>query len=209
MKRLLIIADHPFIVQRIRLALRQTAGFQVLGFLDGRRPMALQLAELRPDVVLIDEMRDPDDVLGRLADIADERPEAMVLLLKDNMDAAALDTAFAAGADAVLSRDLHPLALGTVMRETVRGTVIHRHQYAQPAARDCPLTAREAEVLGLAAQGFTNGHIAGQLWITEQTVKFHLSKCYRKLGVANRTEASRYAFVHLHSLVTADESLAS
>jgi DNA-binding NarL/FixJ family response regulator len=207
MKRLLGIADHPFIVQRIRLALRQAAGFQVVGFVDGRRPIAAYLAELEPDVVLVDEMRDPEDVLARLADIADERPEATVLLLKDSMDATALDTAFAAGADAVLSRHLHPLALGTLMRETVRGTVVHRHNRAQPTDGDCPLTAREAEVLGLAAQGFTNGRIAGQLWITEQTVKFHLSKCYRKLGVANRTEASRYAYVN--ALVTADAPLAS
>jgi DNA-binding NarL/FixJ family response regulator len=207
MKRLLVIADHPFIVQRIRLALRQAAGFQVLGFLDGRRSIGAQLAELEPDVILIDDMRDPEDVLARLTDIADEWPQAMVLLLKENMDATALDAAFGTGADAVFSRHLHPLTLGTVMRETVRGTVVHRHQQAQPETSDCPLTAREAEVLGLAAQGFTNGHIARQLWITEQTVKFHLSKCYRKLGVANRTEASRYAY--LNALVTTDASLAS
>jgi len=46
------------------------------------------------------------------------------------------------------------------------------------------------------AQGYTNGKIARELWVTEQTVKFHLSNTYRKLGVANRTEASRYAYVN-------------
>ena len=53
----------------------------------------------------------------------------------------------------------------------------------------------------LVAQGYTNGKIARELWVTEQTVKFHLSNTYRKLGVANRTEASRYA--HLNDLIAA------
>ena len=46
------------------------------------------------------------------------------------------------------------------------------------------------------AAGASNSAIAAELWITQQTVKFHLSNVYRKLGVANRTQASRYAHVH-------------
>ena len=57
------------------------------------------------------------------------------------------------------------------------------------------LTAREREILGLVADGLTNADRT-QLWVTEQTVKFHLSNIYRKLAVSNRTEASRYAFTH-------------
>ena len=72
---------------------------------------------------------------------------------------------------------------------------------------DCPLTDRELEILKLVAEGHTNGRIARELWVTEQTVKFHLSNTYRKLGVANRTEASRYA--HLHNLTAPRERLAS
>ena len=67
--------------------------------------------------------------------------------------------------------------------------------------KECPLTDRELEILRLAAAGNTNSQIARELWVTEQTVKFHLSNTYRKLGVANRTEASRYA--HVHDLVAA------
>jgi DNA-binding CsgD family transcriptional regulator len=59
-----------------------------------------------------------------------------------------------------------------------------------------PLTTRELETLRWVAQGRTNAWIARKLWVTEQTVKFHLSNIYRKLGVANRTEASHYALVH-------------
>ena len=66
---------------------------------------------------------------------------------------------------------------------------------------------RELEILKLVSEGHTNGRIARELWVTEQTVKFHLSNTYRKLGVANRTEASRYA--HMHDLVMPREQLAS
>ena len=78
----------------------------------------------------------------------------------------------------------------------MRGNVIQRFEPAAAPEVPCGLTTRETEILGLAAQGMTNGRIARELWITEQTVKFHLANTYRKLGVANRTEASRYAFVN-------------
>ena len=55
------------------------------------------------------------------------------------------------------------------------------------------LTRREIEILQLVAEGHSNAGVAKLLWVTEQTVKFHLSNIYRKLGVANRTEASRWA----------------
>jgi DNA-binding NarL/FixJ family response regulator len=64
------------------------------------------------------------------------------------------------------------------------------------------LTRRELEILRLAAEGLSNAELAKMLWVTEQTVKFHLSNIYRKLDVANRTEASRWA--QLHGLLSAD-----
>jgi DNA-binding CsgD family transcriptional regulator len=58
---------------------------------------------------------------------------------------------------------------------------------------DVGLTRRELEILQLVAEGDSNAQLARMLWITEQTVKFHLSNIYRKLGVSNRTEAGRWA----------------
>jgi len=58
------------------------------------------------------------------------------------------------------------------------------------------LTKREIEILRLAAEGHSNSQLARMLWVTEQTVKFHLSNIYRKLDVSNRTEASRWAQRH-------------
>jgi DNA-binding NarL/FixJ family response regulator len=198
MKRLLIMADHSLIVHAIRMALRQTAGFDVVGFVDGRESAIALLQEIQPDVVLLDDMQNSDHALARLREISEHAPRAESLLLTMEMSNEWLDEAFAAGASAVVSKSVHPVALGTLIREIVRSNVVNRPRRARPttATPDCPLTARELEILGLVAQGKTNGCIARELWVTEQTVKFHLSNTYRKLGVANRTEASRYAHIN-------------
>jgi DNA-binding NarL/FixJ family response regulator len=207
-KRLLIVADRSMVVHTIKLALRQTTGFEVVGFVDGRAPISLTLAEHRPDVVLVDELEDAGCALARLREATDHAPGAQLLLLTARMEDAWLADAFEAGADAVLSKSMHPVSLGTTLREVVRGNVVHRYESPPRASAEaCPLTRRELEILLLAAEGHTNGQIARSLWVTEQTVKFHLSNTYRKLGVANRTEASRYA--HLHALVEPRERLAS
>ena len=209
MKRLMIVADHSFVVQAIRLALRQTAGFQVVGFFDGRGSVRDALTQLKPDVVLVDDMQEKENALARLREITDEAPEAKTLLLTLQMEPAWLDEAFEAGAHAVVSKTVHPVSLGTLLREISHGNVVHRYEKRTPVmeAEDCPLTDRELEILRLVAMGYTNGRIARELWVTEQTVKFHLSNTYRKLDVANRTEASRYA--HIHNLTAPRERLAS
>lgn len=208
MKRLLIVADHSFVVHTIRLALRQTAGFQVVGFADGRASVGAQVSAARPDIVLVDDMQDPEQAIARLHEVADVTPEAQCLVLTLDRDPAWTDRLFRAGAEAVLSKTVHPIALGTLLREISHGNVIHRPRTVEPVVeQECPLTDRELEVLRLVAEGQTNNRIARQLWVTEQTVKFHLSNTYRKLGVANRTEASRYA--HVHELIPQREQLAS
>ena len=209
MKRLMIVADHSFVVQAIRLALRQTAGFQVVGFFDGRGTVRNALQELRPDVVLVDDMQETENALARLREVAEEAPQAKSMLLTLQMDPDWLEQAFEAGAQAVVSKTVHPVSLGTLLREVSHGNVVHRFEKRPVAAieEDCPLTDRELEILKLVAEGHTNGRIARELWVTEQTVKFHLSNTYRKLGVANRTEATRYAY--MHDLVMPRERLAS
>jgi DNA-binding NarL/FixJ family response regulator len=194
MKRVLIMADHTLVVHAIRMALRQTAGFQIVGFVDGRLAADDPLVSLSPDVILVADMQDPADALARLREASELAPEAQCLLLTLDMDEERVSAAFDAGADAVVSKALHPVAFGTLLREIVQGNVVHRPRArAAGSPADCPLTNREVEILRLAAQGLTNGRIARDLWVTEQTVKFHLSNVYRKLGVSNRTEASRYA----------------
>ena len=203
MKRLMIVADHSLVAQTIRLAVRQTAGFEVLGFVDGRSPIVSVVSEAAPDTIVVDDMQEPDSALARVRELKAIYPDAMLLMLSLRMDPEWHDSAFDAGADAVVSKAVHPASLGTLLREVARGAVVNRPRptRSREATEDCPLTSRELEILRLVAQGYTNGRIARELWVTEQTVKFHLSNTYRKLGVANRTEASRYA--HMNDLAAA------
>jgi DNA-binding NarL/FixJ family response regulator len=198
MNRLLVVADDAFVIRVVRLALEQAAGFRVVGLVDGRHGIRLKLLDLRPDVVFIHDMRRPEDTLARLRESFEQALRIKTILLTLRTDDAWLEQVFGAGADVVVSNAIDPVALGTLLRETARSNIIHRYHRPTPAEEASPLTTREAEILRLAAAGYTNGRIARELWITEQTVKFHLSNTYRKLGVSNRTEASRYAFRHEH-----------
>jgi DNA-binding NarL/FixJ family response regulator len=197
MKRLMIVAEHQLVAHRIGQALRHAAGFELIGCADGRRPVADELLAHRPDVVVVDEMSDRPQALARLAEVCASLPAATVVLLTADMDRDGVCEAFAGGATTVIARTVQPASFATLLRETTNGTIVHQ----VPAASKVPaaaasLTERELEVLRYVAMGFTNARIARELWVTEQTVKFHLSNTYRKLGVANRTQASMFAHVN-------------
>jgi DNA-binding NarL/FixJ family response regulator len=198
--RLLIVAARPSAGEAIRLALRQAGRLEVLGFVNGRSAGDAAIKLARPDVVLVDDMDCPPDAVARVREARAAAPQATIVLLAHDLQAAWLSEAMDAGADALVSKSMHPGSLGTLVREIAAGRVFHRFvpRAAEPLTNrgDAKLTDRELEVLRLMAAGAANSHIARQLWVTEQTVKFHLSNIYRKLGVANRTEASHYAHVH-------------
>ncbi|HWK26117.1 MAG TPA: response regulator transcription factor [Solirubrobacter sp.] len=203
MKRLMIVADNSFAAQSIRLALRQTAGFEVVGFVDGSAPISPRVAQLAPDLVVVDETHEPEHARARLGELSQLLPDVKRVFLSMRMEDETTAQVLEAGADAVISKSVHPVSLATLLREISRDAIMHlpRRSTAKRAPVQTPLTDRELEILRLVAQGYTNGKIARELWVTEQTVKFHLSNTYRKLGVANRTEASRYA--HLNDLMAA------
>jgi DNA-binding NarL/FixJ family response regulator len=195
-ERVLIVAEPPFVMRTMRLALSQTSGLELVGVCNPRKPLRARLLELRPQIVLIEDAGRPQVTLELVRDADELVPDAKRLVLAPSMNCDWLDDAIDAGADAVLCKTLHPVVLGTLLRETLRGNIVQRVRRARPADAGCPLTAREIQILGLVAQGHTNSHIARELWVTEQTVKFHLRNTYRKLGVANRTEASAYAYMN-------------
>ncbi|HEY7452989.1 MAG TPA: response regulator transcription factor [Thermoleophilaceae bacterium] len=195
----MIVADSSFVVETIRLALKNTARLNVLGKVDGRGSIRTAVGQCRPDIVLVDEMQNSDDCLDRIRECREESSDTTIVLLTMRMDDDWLGEALGAGVDACISKSSHLPSLGTLIREIVsRNIVCAAPRAAAEAAQSLPggedLTAREREILTLVAEGLTNATIGKQLWVTEQTVKFHLSNIYRKLGVSNRTEASR--FVH-------------
>jgi DNA-binding NarL/FixJ family response regulator len=195
-KRVMLVTERPAVDRAVREALRHAAGLTVAESAGAQRPIAGLLAELQPDLVLLVALDAREDVLRRVREVADHHT-APAVVLTDVGDAEAVREAFQAGADVVMSPALNPVALACALRELARGTILVRSGGApSDAGPALHLTAREAEILALAAQGLTNVLIARELWITEQTVKFHLSNCYRKLGVRNRTQASRYAYLH-------------
>ena len=201
MKQMVIVADSSFVIETIRVALRHSAGLKVIGRVDGRVPAGSALANSQPEVILVDEMQSADNALERIRECRELVPSASILLLTMRMDDAWIGQALAAGVDACLSKSANLASLGTLIREVVNRNIISSIPPAAASGRPSlpgneELTAREYEILELVADGLTNARIGQKLWVTEQTVKFHLSNVYRKLDVANRTEASRYAHVH-------------
>jgi DNA-binding NarL/FixJ family response regulator len=108
-----------------------------------------------------------------------------------------IDEVFAAGASAYVTSDASAEDIAVAIRQMFEHSVHLAAERQRPAfgvvAGEAGLTNREIEVLALAAQGYSNAELARLLFVTPQTVKFHLSNIYRKLNVSNRTQASRWA----------------
>lgn len=202
-KRLVIVADNSLIVGAIRTGFRDNGGFDLLGYVDARRTSVSTIVEADPDVVLIDDMEHADEAITLIRELHEADEQIAIMVLTVQMQGSWLDRAFTAGARGAISKAIHPLALATLVHETLNGNLVHaprklvsdNDDVVRPS-HEHQLTPRELEILQLVAGGGTNGEIARRLWVTEQTVKFHVSNIYRKLDVANRTEACHYAHVN-------------
>ncbi len=203
---IVIVADNGFAAEAIRHSFQNTSGVRVAGYVDGRHACGTAVAGARPDVVIVDEMTWSASALARISEIRAAAPSAKIVALSSQPGAGFVEEAARAGAHAAIAKTVQPGTLALLVREIWAGNVHHAFAGVRASAgldgehgtdvEHASLTPRELEILRLVAAGSSNGRIAGQLWITEQTVKFHLSNVYRKLGVSNRTEASHYAHVH-------------
>ena len=157
---------------------------------------ALDLVEEHDPELLITEIDTGEhqiDGIACLARARERNPRLSAIVLSRHTDSQHIEEALAAGASAYVTKTAHRDDLASAVRQAFEHTIFLRRSRSAPVRERSVLTPREQEILGLVGEGLSNQKIAKQLWVTEQTVKFHLSNIYRKLGVANRTEASRWA----------------
>jgi two-component system response regulator DevR len=203
-KRTAVLLDaHPLWVQALEQVLARvdvsvvataTSTAEALELLDLHAPDLL-VAELEPE--------DGDEnVFDCVREAVERLPELKVLVLSGQNDPDRIAEAFAAGAVAYVVKTAQPDDLCAAVRQSFDHSVYLVPATAAPAAPPIALqedtsmlTRRELEILQLVGEGRSNAQVGRMLWVTEQTVKFHLSNIYRKLDVSNRTEASRWAQV--------------
>ena len=194
MIRLLAADDHPLMLSTVRDLLEADGDFEIVGeALRGDHVLEL-VAQHNPDVVLL-ELRLPGlDGLVCLEQISERFPDVKVLVLSADDDAAMISNVLERGAAGYVVKSVNPHDLGAAIRQVVEGTVFQRVARSDADVQnELGLTQREPAVLEELSRGLANGPIARELWVSEQTVKFHLTSIYRKLGVTSRTQAARYA----------------
>ena len=171
--------------------------FEVVGECSSGSQVLPMVGRTNPDVVLLDLRMPGADGLTCLAQIKKRHPEVKVVILSVTTDEKVIQTVLQRGASAFIVKSINPVDLPSALRQAVEGTVYSAIGLPDPgdsAARAAGLTERETAILTALARGLSNEAIGKELWVAEQTVKFHLTNIYRKLGVSNRTEAARLAY---------------
>ncbi|MEU7904500.1 response regulator transcription factor [Actinoplanes sp. NPDC049118] len=195
MIRLILVDDHPVVRHGLRGMLEAEPDLTVVGeAASGPGGVALA-AGLRPDIVLMDLRMPGGDGVEATARIHATVPGVRVLVLTTYESDRDILRAIEAGAGGYLLKDASPAELAAAVRAAARGETVLAPSVASTLVRQVrgpappALSAREAQVLGLVAQGLTNADIGRALFITEATVKTHLLRAFAKLEVADRTAA--------------------
>ncbi|MEU6706382.1 response regulator transcription factor [Streptomyces wuyuanensis] len=198
----LIVDDHPVVRDGLRGMFESAAGFSVLGeAADGVEGVALA-ERLDPDVVLMDLRMPGGGGVEAIAELARRGSRTKVLVLTTYDTDADTLPAIEAGATGYLLKDAPREELFTAVRAAAEGRTVLSPAVASrlvsrvrnPAPRDEPLSAREREVLVLVARGTSNREIAAELFVSEATVKTHLTHIYGKLAVRDRASAVAAAY---------------
>jgi DNA-binding NarL/FixJ family response regulator len=211
MRRTLRVAladDHVLMLVGIRRTLERARDIAIVAEATTGRELLALVPAAAPDVVLLDLYMPDGDGLATLSALREHRPEITVIILSASEEPRDVELALAGGAAGYISKSIDPRDLPATIHQIVDGGGGRRDGRPVGAAREPArgpdesgrrLSARELAILRLVAEGLSNGEVGRRLGITEQTVKFHLANVYRKLGVANRTEATRVA--HLSGLL--------
>ena len=193
--RVVLVDDHPVVRAGIRALVENEADLRVVGEASDAESAVEVVTATHPDVVLMDlqlgEGPGGIEVTRRLRALADP-PQVLVLTTYDTE--ADILAAIQAGAAGYLLKDAPPEEIyravrGTARGEVVLGPTISATLVRRTTTRGAVLTEREVEVTGLLARGLTNKEMAVELFVSEATVKSHLSQIYSKLGVDTRAGA--------------------
>jgi DNA-binding NarL/FixJ family response regulator len=213
--RVLVVDDQQLVRESIAALLDLQPGIAVVGTAGDGRDAIDRALELLPEVVLLDVRMPTMDGIEAAAILRQRLPEVRVVMLTTFDDEEYVVQALRAGASGYLLKDRPARELAGAVRLAHAGVVQFDPAAAArlAAALDRPpgyspgtasgtlpvdrsgraLTAREVEVLRLVATGSTNREIASRLYLSEGTVKNHISRILQRLGLRDRTQAALYA----------------
>jgi DNA-binding NarL/FixJ family response regulator len=194
--RVLVVDDHGLMIEAVRIAMDREHDIEIVGEARTGREVLPEVARRQPDIVLLD-IRMPDvDGLTVLRELRVRHPDVKVVMLSGQADPEIEQEALHAGALAYLDKRVDPSTLAACLRSVMDGAIAGPGTGCPPpdGAAFPALTEREREILVQVSRGKSNADIAATLWLSEQTIKYHLTNIYRKLGVKGRPGAVRYVF---------------
>jgi DNA-binding NarL/FixJ family response regulator len=209
-----LLDPHPIWLDAVEIVLRRVGVGIAAKTTSGSEAVRL-VGELEPQLLTleIDPLPNEPDGFAVLGQSLAACDGLRAIVLSRNHETRFIDEALASGAAAYIVKTAHPDDVASAVRQAFEHSVFLRAESANDQPHEAPrrkmpggLTRRELEILRLVAEGHSNAALARKLWVTEQTVKFHLSNVYRKLNVTNRTEASRWA--QLNGLLGDEVSIA-
>jgi two-component system response regulator DegU len=184
-------------IEAIKIVLAESEDFEVVGVAESGMEVAGLVDQVKPDLVLLDLSLPDLHGLDIVRSLTASKSPAQVVIFSAHEEPELIDTALRAGASAFITKRIDPRDLPAALRQALEPTLFRPlQQTALVDGKKAPveLTERELDVLYALTDGLSNKAIGKRLWLSEQTVKFHLTSIYRKLGVSSRTEAIATAY---------------